>query len=492
VPVDTAGSREDLLALVAEQAVVIAEQGDAIDQVVAQYEIVVARNEALVAEVSELKRRLGLNSSNSSKPPSSDGLAKPPPRSQRRASGRRPGKQRGAPGAALQQVGDPDEVVEHRPAVCRGCRGGLCDAEVVSVARRQVFELPEIRRRVIEHRLLSCRCACGTVSAPAAPPGVRAPVQYGPGVIAVAVYLLVAQHLPVKRVAQLMADLLGSMVSTGWLDTCLSRASTSLTGFRDRLHDALGQAGVVHFDETGSRVAGGLMWTHVACTSLLTCYHLDAKRGQTAIDAHAILPALIKPQIALHDGWMPYFKGCYSGVEHALCNAHHLRELDGWAEHDPSRHTWAAGLADLLREGNTLVTQAKINNEEGLPPDTLADLHHRWTKAVEAAYTANPPPSGKRRGPVRALIDRLRGGVTEIWRFAHDFTVPFDNNQAERDIRMIKVQTKVSGGWRTTDGARHWLHVREYISTAAKHGVHILTALHDAILGDPWLPPLPE
>jgi hypothetical protein len=240
------------------------------------------------------------------------------------------------------------------------------------------------------------------------------------------------------------------------------------------------------------RVAGGLMWTHVACTSLLTCYHLDAKRGQTAMDAHAILPALVAPQVALHDGWMPYFKAGYSKADHALCNAHHLRELDGWAETDPTRHAWATTLADLLREGNTFVNQAKIDGQEQLLPDILHDLHRRWNKAVDDAYAANPPPTGKRRGPIRALIDRMRGAVTEIWRFAHDFTVPFDNNQAERDIRMIKLQVKISGGWRGEDGARHWLRVREYISTAAKHGMHILTALRDTITGSPWLPPLPE
>jgi transposase len=390
-------------------------------------------------------------------------------------------------------VTDPDEVIEYRPLACLGCRGGLADAGVVDVARRQVFELPQIRRRVIEHRLLSCRCVCGTVSTGAAPAGVNAPVQYGPGAVAVAVYLLVAQHIAVKRVARVMADLLGHPVSTGWLDSCLSRTSTALTGFRDRMRAALAAAGLVHFDETGTRVAGALMWTHVACTRTLTCYHLDAKRGQPAINAHAILPALRAPQVAVHDGWMPYFKPAYNSAEHALCNAHHLRELDGWAETDPGRHGWAKTLADLLRHGNTLVKQAKTNAQQRLPPDLLADLHRRWDTAIETAYAANPPPPGKRaRGPIRALLDRMRGCATEIWRFAHDFTVPFDNNQAERDIRMIKIQLKISGGWRTTHGARHWLHVREYISTAAKHGIHLLTALRDAITGNPWLPPLPE
>jgi transposase len=396
----------------------------------------------------------------------------------------------------LSLVDDPQETLTHRPDTCRGCRRPLADAPVTDVARRQVFGLPEMRRRVTEHRIVSCRCACGAVTTATAPAGVAAPVQYGADVVAVVVYLAVAQHVPVARVVQILADLLGCAVSTGWVATALGRTATALTGFRARLRDALGRATVVHFDETGARVAGRLRWIHVACTPLVTSYHLDDRRGATAVDNHGVLPAMTSAadpgRTAVHDGWMPYLKTCYDGVAHALCNAHHLRELTGWAEGSPERDAWAGPLMALLREGHARVEQARAAGHHELPTDVLTDLHRRWEQAIDIAYAANPPPTGKGRGKILALVDRLRGYDAEIWRFAHDFTVPFDNNQAERDIRMVKLQPKISGGWRTEHGARTWLRIREYISTCRKNGIHIHTALQDAITGNAWLPPLPE
>jgi transposase len=469
-------------------ALVVAQQ----QQIAAQAALI----ERLQARVAELERRLGLNSSNSSKPPSSDGLAKPPPRSLRRVSGRKPGKQPGTPGAALSQVDDPEETFTHYPDACGGCRGSLAGALVAGVARRQVFGLPQVRRRVTEHRIVSCRCDCGTVTTATAPAGLDAPVQYGPDVAAVVVYLAVAQHIPVARVVQILTDLMGCPVSAGWVGTALSRTGAALSGFRARLRDALGRTTVVHFDETGARVADRLRWIHVACTPLLTSYHLDDKRGQTAIDTHGVLPTMTgatdQGRTAVHDGWMPYLKTCYDDVAHALCNAHHLRELTGWAESSPERDAWATPLMALLTEGNTRVREAVTAGHHELPVQVLADLHRRWEQAIEVAYAANPPPAGKGRGKILALIDRLRGYDAEIWRFAHDFNVPFDNNQAERDIRMVKLQPKITGGWRTEHGARTWLHIREYISTCRKNSIHILTALHDATTGNAWLPPLPE
>jgi transposase len=458
----------------------------------AQIEAQARQIEVLQARVVELERRLGLNSRNSSKPPASDGLAKPPPRSLRGRSGRGPGKQPGAPGAALSQVDDPDEVVEHRPATCGGCRRGLVGAPVVGVARRQVFDLPAVRVRVVEHRLLACRCAgCGTVTAGTAPPAVAAPVQYGPGLAATAVYLMVAHHVPVERTAQILADLLGMGVSVGYLAGLLPRTALGLTGFEQRTRAVLRAAPVVHFDESGARVCGRNRWVHVACTPTATLYHLDDKRGQPAIDAAGVLAGLRAPQVAVHDGWMPYLKDCYRGVDHALCNAHHLRELTGWAEHDPTRHGWADTMIGLLRQGNRLAEAARAAGHAALDPPVLADLMHRWQQAITAAYAANPPPPGKGRGPILALVDRMRGFTTEIWRFAHDLTVPFDNNQAERDIRMVKLQPKISGCWRTIPGARTWLTVRSYISTLRKNGIPVLAAIRDALAGNPWMPPPP-
>jgi transposase len=391
----------------------------------------------------------------------------------------------------LRQVDNPDDTFDYRPSACDGCQASLADADVVGVQRRQVFELPEVRAEVIEHRVLSCRCECGTVSTGVAPVGVKAPVQYGPGAAAVAVYLLVAHHIPFQRVVRVMSDLLGCAVSAGWVSSLVARTATGLTGFRARLRDALGRSTVVHFDETFVRVAGRLRFAHVACTPLLTHYHLDDRRGRTAIDAQGVLTGMRSPQVAVHDGWMPYRNIDYDVTDHALCNAHHLRELTGWSDADPADNNWAHTLLELLSEGNRLVNQAKADGHTHLDPNIISDVTRRWQHAIDHAYAVNPPPKAKARGKILSLIDRLRGFTTEVWRFAHDFNVPFDNNQAERDIRMIKVQVKVSGTWRTTHGADAWLKIREYISTTRKHGIHTLTAIRDALTGNAWLPALP-
>ncbi|WP_432824394.1 IS66 family transposase [Dactylosporangium sp. CA-092794] len=345
----------------------------------------------LRARVAELERRLGLDSHNSSKPPSSDGLGKPAPRSQRRAAGRRAGKQPGAPGAALTQVDEPDAVVDHRPVACAGCGEVLAGVAPVGFEARQVFDLPPMRLAVTEHRLWRCACACGTHTTAAAPVGVDAPAQYGPSIAALTVYLLVGHHTPVDRTAQILADLFGAAPSAGWIAGLTGRAATRLTGFTQRLRQVLRTAAVVHFDETGLRVAGRLRWLHVACTPLGTFYHLDDKRGRDAIDVIGVLTALGAGQTAVHDGFKSYLHPAYDTAGHALCNAHHLRELDGWAEHDPA-HTWAGTLAGLLREGKHQVNQAVAAGRDRLDQTVLTDLLHRWDQAVQAGYAANPPP----------------------------------------------------------------------------------------------------
>ncbi|BCJ76724.1 hypothetical protein CS0771_62680 [Catellatospora sp. IY07-71] len=444
--------------------------------------------ERLTARVAELERRLGLNSRNSSKPPSSDGQAKPPPRSLRERSGRRPGGQPGADGTTLRQVAVPDEVVEHRPDACGRCRAGLAGAAVASVVARQVFDVPPIRVRVTEHRMVACRCSgCGAVTGAPAPAGVGAPVQYGPGIAAIVVYLAVRQHIPVARLAELCAEVLGVDVSTGWIAGRLRPAARSLSGFADRVQAALRAAPVAHFDESGARVEGRNRWVHSASTPTLTWFHLDDKRGKAAMDAAAILPAFAG--VAVHDCWPAYFR--YTSLEHAVCNAHILRELTGWHETDPDRQTWAKTTADLLREAHRAVVAARAGGHDSLDTARLADYDRRWGQQIAAAYTVNPRPEQGRGVRIVALIDRLRTATTEIWRFTRDFTVPFDNNQAERDIRMVKLQIKISGTWRTVDGARDWLTIRAYISTVAKNGLNVYQAIRDALTGNAWLPPLP-
>lgn len=430
----------------------------------------------LARRVAELEARLGADSSNSSQPPSSEGLRKKPA-TPRRRGGRR-GKQPGDPGRHLAQTADPDEVVEHAPAACGGCGGDLGDADVVGVARRQVFDIPPLRLSVTEHRVQSVRCGCGHVTAAAFPAEATAPACYGPGVRAVICYLAVYQHLPVDRTAKLLADLLGAPVSTGTVAAVAAQAADVVAPAVDVIRARLVAAGVVHVDETGARVAGKLAWVHVAATAVYTLLTVHTKRGKDATDAAGVLPAY--HGVAVHDGWAPYRR--YPDLVHGLCNAHHLRELQAAAE---AGHDWAEHLAEVLRYAHRQVTAARARGDTRLPTDVAASITARYTGHLAQAADATRGHKSK----VAALARRLDRHRDDVLRFTADFAVPFDNNQAERDLRMVKLQQKISGCWRTLAGAEVFCAVRSYIATARKHDANILDALRGAFAGDPWLPP---
>ncbi len=459
---------------------------------VEQLLVALAERDALIAEltarVAELEARLGKNSQNSSKPPSSDAFVKPPPRSLRRSSGRKPGKQPGDPGFRLVQRPDPDEVRVHAPQVCRGCGDSLNDAVVVGQERRQVFDLPPIELTVIEHRAERRECGCGTVTTAAFPAEATAPTCYGPGVAALGAYLLARQHLPVERAAECLADCFGAPVSTGYLASLLPTAAGRLEGFLALLGKELAQAEVAHFDETGGRVKGKLWWIHVACTDRWTLYHLDPRRGKTAMDAAGVLPSFTG--VAVHDGLAAYRQ--YTAAEHGLCNVHHLRELAGIGE--LAGQSWAAELAELLVEINIAVEVVRANGGTALPAHRLTDYHRRYDALITTGKTLNPPPprTGKRGrpalGPAGSLLARLQTHRDDVLRFATDLRVPFTNNAAEVDIRMVKLQQKISGGWRSQTGAESFLAVRSYLSTARKHGQHAMDVLRALFTDGAWLP----
>ena len=431
----------------------------------------------LRAEIAELKARLGADSSNSSRPPSSEGLAKKPARPRRK--GGRPGKRKGDPGKHLAQVADPDEIVEHIPERCAGCAGDLDDAPVAGDTRRQVFDIPPLRLRVTEHRAQRRRCGCGHVTTAGFPDEATAPACYGPGVRALIVYLAVYQHLPVDRTTRLLADVLGAPVSTGTVTNVIGQAARIVAAAVAVIAARLRAAPVVHFDETGARIAGKLHWVHVACTGLLTLLFAHPKRGKDAIDAAGVLPGF--RGTAVHDGWAPYRS--YKQAAHASCNAHHLRDLQAAAE---AGHGWAAGLADVLRYAWRHVSAAKADGRDALPADALASVQARYDGHVAQGLdaTADRPKSDPAR-----LARRLRDTREDTLRFTTDFALPFDNNQGERDIRMTKLQQKISGCWRTLTGAQSWCTLRSYAATAHKHGTNPLTALRDAFTGQPWTPP---
>jgi len=452
----------------------------------------------LQARVAELERRLGRDSSNSSKPPSSDGLGKPA-RAERRdagqTQGRRPGKQPGAPGAHLAQVAEPDGVAWHTPDRCGGCGATLADAPVVGVEARQVFDLPPLRLLATEHRAERRRCVCGTTTAAAFPDHVGAAACYGPGVRALVCYLCVHQHLPVDRAAQLLADVLGASVATGTLAAVLAEGAAGLDGFLATIRDQLVAAPVAHFDETGARVASRLHWVHSASTSLLTLLSVHAKRGKVAMDQAGVLPGFVG--VAVHDGWAPYWR--YEDVRHALCGAHLLRELEAIAC-EPGQG-WAAGMAELLVDVKLAGDRARAVGLPRVDGQARARLHARYARLLADGQAANPPPpaTGRRRGrarrsPAGRLLARLEAHREEVLRSLDDTRVPFTNNQAERDLRMVKLQQKISGCWRTPAGAEAFLALRSYLSTARKHGMNPLVVLRQLFQGHPWLPapgPLP-
>ena len=445
----------------------------------------------LDARVGELEARLKQNSRNSSKPPSSDGLAKPPPtRSQRRRSGRKPGGQPGSEGHHLAQVAEPTLVVPHEPERCEGCGGGLEDAELLGAERRQVFDLPpETRLEVCEHQALRRRCGgCGAVSAGSFPELVRAPAQYGPRLRAYVLYLAVYQHLPYERIARLLADRYGASLSTGTLQAIVARGAAGLEPFLEELRGQLAGSPVLYLDETGARAAGRLHWVHEATSGTLTLYGLHARRGKDGIDALGVLPGFTG--VAVHDGFTPY--RAYTDCTHALCNGHHLRELT--AVEEQGGQPWATEMARLLVVLKDKVEAAKQAGATMLEPDTLAGYRERYRQVIAAGYARNPEPerTGKRgrprQGPIRSLLLRLDQYEDDVLRFASDFNVSFDNNLAERDIRMIKLQQQISGCWRSREGAEAFLALRSYIQTARKQGQDILAVLQATAEGRPWLP----
>lgn len=449
--------------------------------------------ERLEARVKTLEDQRSKDSQTSSKPPSSDPLAKKP-RSLRTKSGRKPGGQPGHQGKTLPLVAVPDEVVRHPLTECPHCLTTLERVPCVTVERRQVVELPVIQAHVTEHQAEVKRCPhCGTFSRGVFPTEVTAPVQYGPRLQAVGVYLTGYELLPYGRSGELMADLFGVALSEGTLYRFIQAAHEALGPTEAALKGALAQAQVAHFDETGGRIAGKLHWFHVASTERLTHYAWHARRGQAAMTAIGILPAF--RGIACHDAWASYFAFT---PPHSLCNGHHLRELAFLVErHDQA---WAEEMITLLREAYRTVEVAKARGERALDPTVIEGIERRYRERIAEGYVANPPPErvpGRRgkvkQSPARNLLDRLSQYEEETLRFLRDFRVPFDNNQAERDVRMLKVQQKVSGGFRSEAGASAFCRVRSYLSTARKQGHNVLVALVQAFRGQP-LPhaPLPS
>jgi transposase len=450
---------------------------------------------ALLLRVQELEARLAKDSHNSGKPPSSDGLRRKT-KSLRVKSGKKPGGQLGHRGETLRLVATPEKVVEHRPSVCTHCQTPLVDAEVVLRERRQVHDLPPMVHLVVsEHRALHVRCpACAQVSVGSFPAEVPSRAQYGSRVRALAVYLVEQQHLPLGRVQQLLADLLGMRLARGTLVGWVQRAARVLEPMERQIKAALSRAPVLHSDETGVRRAGRLAWAHVTSTERLTHYAIHTKRGHEATDAIGILPTY--RGVSVHDGWGSY--GVYTACRHALCNVHHLRELTYLEEQ--YQQAWAADLKALLRELKAAAERTRTLGHRHLPPADRADFIARYRGLLETGLAANPPPpdQGRQPGqrgrlaqsPARNLLERLLLRRDAVLAFLDDLSIPFDNNQAERDLRGLKTQQKVSGCFRSERGADAYARIRGYLATLRKQGQPLLVALEAAFVGQPLSPAL--
>jgi transposase len=437
--------------------------------------------------IAELEDRLGKSSRNSSIPPSGDGLAKPPPRSRslRKKTGRKPGGQDGHPGQTLAQAAKADREVRHEPGACSRCGAGLAGQPVTGVERRQVFDLPLVKVKVTEHQLIERECGCGHRTRGAAPAGADAPVQYGPRIAAVIIYLYAGQFLSKKRTAQALAELFGIPVSPGTVTGITARAAGKLDDFLERVRENITASDVAGFDETGFRVAGRLHWVHCARTGKYTLLMVHERRGRKAMEAMGILPSFAG--VAVHDAWGPY--DTYSTPDHQLCCAHALRELQAVTDSAPAgQWCWAAQAADALTRMQALVREAIAGGSDAADPAALAAQMHRYRSAVLLGARQTAARSGTLMKKHNALARRLIDRQDDYLRFTTDWRIPADNNGSERDIRMAKLKQKVSGCLRTFTGAWQFCALRSYLSTAAKHGLGFFGALVMLTEGQPWLP----
>ena len=466
--------REELVALVVSQASMI---------------------EMLMARVERLESEASRDSKTSSKPPSADNQARRAERAKAKAKapGRKRGKRPGSQGHRLAPVAEPDVTKLHRPEACAHCGASLGDAEVLGSESRQVFDIPEPTPFVTEHQAQRRRCRCGCVTAAAFPPEATAPACYGPRLRALAVYMLCRQHLPVERCAELLADVLGVSVSTGWLSSLVPEAGGALVPFVDHVTDLMRTSPVVGADETGARVRVAKRWFHVLSTPSLTLLACHPSRGREAIDEIDVLPGyrgvIVHDGLALYDG--------LGQASHAQCNAHLLRHLAAvgvvW-----DQEAWTKAMTEVLIEAKTAADDARQRGRRRVAPTTVKAIETRYDEAIAKALAGLPPGRPPRRrgsGGWREhqrqawnLADRMTRNKADVLRFLTDTRIPFTNNGSERDLRMVKLQQKISGTFQSDEGARSFARVRSYLQTAAKQNQNLLGVLTQLFATGPWLP----
>jgi transposase len=456
-------------------------------------------NAQLKEQVNSLREQLNKDSHNSSKPPSSDGLKKKmKTRSLRKSSGKKPGGQPGHMGHTLEMVQNPDNIVTHQITKCEKCGYPLDSEEIFNVESHQVFDIPVLKIEVTEHQAEMKRCPkCGAMNKAQFPAQASNIVQYGDGITSLASYLSNYQLIPQERVREFFGDLFDHPLSKASLIRMNGKIYKALQPFDDAAKEKLIQSLVLHADESGFYCEKIRQWLHCAGTNTITYYQFHQKRGKIAMDEIGILPYFNGTLI--HDFWKPYLK--YS-CAHGLCNAHHLRELIFLIE-EKNCH-WASDMKNLLLEIKEAVEQEKTKpHAESLKVEIIKEFEHRYDQIIAQGIEAEPPPPPppppqpqpqpvstdignsdnsnlpkKRKGgcPKKSkslnLLTRLKDHKEKVLAFMYNFEVPFDNNQGERDIRMIKVQQKISGTFRTKQGAKSFCRIRAYIATARDKGIY--------------------
>lgn len=444
-------------------------------------------NARLEARVLELEARLNQNSGNSNKPPSSDGWNKPSPKSRRQRGQRKPGGQPGHPGHRLEMTPHPDHVIEHKPLSCRRCGNKFLRQALKQTHRRQIFDVPELGIEVTEHQTYSGKCCCCNIETHAEfPDGITQSVQYGSRVKGLIVYLSQYQLLPYTRLKELIKDIFNHSLSTGTLVRMNQEAYTQLADIENQVKEQLKMGDILHADETGVRVLKTLQWLHVSSTDKLTYYGVHAKRGRQAMDSQGLLPEF--KGTLVHDHLKAYFN---YGQQHALCNVHHLRELTFIQEHYQCK--WAFKMEKLLLRIKEKVDLAFAQTGQGLSTQELQRLRKRYMNILYKGKEETPLLyDGKKKQvkqtKARNLLERLRRFNGSVLAFMYNPIVPFSNNQAEQDIRMAKVQQKISGCFRSQQGAHTFCRIRGYISTLRKNKSPILEALQHTLAGQPRLP----
>ena len=481
-----------------EEICAVYDQGpEAVVALVEQLYALIAQQQEQIAQlqtrVKELEDRMAITSRNSSKPPSSDGFVKQT-RSLRESSTRKSGGQPGHRGATLEQVAEPDQPLGHGPLRCTACGSVLSEvAGRLEEERRQVFDLPPLKLHVTEHRVVTKECpTCGSQNSGIFPEEIPAGASYGAGVKSLLTSLNQEHLVPSARSCQIFADLFGQPVSEGTLAAAVNVCAVELAETEVRIKQGISNSAVANFDETGMYVEDQRGWLHLASTPQLTHYAYHPKRGSAATRAIGILPEFAGR--AIHDAFSAYWR---YDCEHGLCNAHPLRELI--FVHEQLQRAWAGEMKQVLVNIKRTVETAKEQNKTTLGSDQINEHEQCYGAILKAGAeeeTKDTPPATGQRGPKKQsksknLLDRLAKYQAETLAFMHDFTVPFDNNLAERDLRMMKVKQKVSGCFRTTTGAQAFCHIRSSISTMKKQDHNVIAALKSAFLGTPLVPDIP-